>query len=80
MSARSPRVVLVEDEPQVREALERALRREGIVVAGFSDYVDPSSILAAAPDLAVLDVLLPGGDGFELPDTYGPAATFRSSS
>jgi DNA-binding response OmpR family regulator len=59
-------VVLVEDEEPVRDAVERALRREGIAVIGFADYPDPVKVLAAAPDLAVLDVLLPTGDGFEL--------------
>ena len=66
VSSHSPRVVLVEDEEPVRQAVERALRREGFAVTGFSDYPDPGLILAAAPDLAVLDVLLPSGDGFEL--------------
>jgi two-component system OmpR family response regulator len=59
-------VVLVEDEDPVRQAIERALQHEGIAVIGFSDYPAPDVVLAAAPDLAVLDVLLPGGDGFEL--------------
>ncbi len=59
-------MVLVEDEEAVRDAVERALRREGVAVTGFSDYPDPDLVLAAAPDLAVLDVLLPSGDGFEL--------------
>jgi two-component system, OmpR family, response regulator len=59
-------VVLVEDEGPVRQAVERALRRDGFNVTAFADCPDPRVILAAAPDLAVLDVLLPGGDGFEL--------------
>jgi DNA-binding response OmpR family regulator len=59
-------VVLVEDEEPVRHAIERALGRDGIAVTGFSDCPDPGLVLAAAPDLAVLDVLLPSGDGFEL--------------
>jgi DNA-binding response OmpR family regulator len=58
--------VVVEDEAPVRQAVERALRHEGISVTAFSDYPDVSLVLAAAPDLAVLDVLLPSGDGFEL--------------
>jgi two-component system OmpR family response regulator len=62
----SPRVVLVEDEESVRQAVERALRREGIAVTGFADLPAPDVVLATAPDLAVLDVLLPSGDGFEL--------------
>jgi two-component system, OmpR family, response regulator len=66
VSTDSPRVVLVEDEEPVRQAVERALRREGITVTGFSDDPGVNAVLAAAPDLAVLDVLLPSGDGFEL--------------
>ena len=66
MSAPSPRVVLVEDEESVRQAVERALEGEGIVVTTFSDYPDADALLATAPDLAVLDVMLPNGDGFEL--------------
>jgi two-component system, OmpR family, response regulator len=60
------RVVVVEDETAVREALEVALRGEGHAVTAFADYADPGVLLAAAPDLAVLDVMLPGGDGLEL--------------
>jgi DNA-binding response OmpR family regulator len=60
------RVVVVEDEAPVREAVVRALQSEGLTVAGFADYVDPATLLAHAPDLAVLDVMLPGGDGFAL--------------
>jgi two-component system, OmpR family, response regulator len=60
------RVVVVEDERAVREAVEQALRDEGLAVAGFSDFVDAEVLLRAAPDLAVLDVRLPHGDGFEL--------------
>jgi two-component system, OmpR family, response regulator len=59
-------VVVVEDEEPVRQAVERALRREGFTVTGFADRPETGAILGAAPDLAVLDVLLPGGDGFGL--------------
>ena len=66
MTGSQARVVLVEDEPSVRGALERALSGEGFTVSSFSDFTDPAEILATAPDLAVLDVILPSGDGFEL--------------
>lgn len=60
------RVVVVEDEDAVRAAVEQALRSDGLAVSSHSDWVDAAEILAGAPDLAVLDVMLPGGDGFEL--------------
>jgi DNA-binding response OmpR family regulator len=37
----SIRVALVEDEPSVHEAVERAMRREGFSVSSFGDYVEP---------------------------------------
>jgi DNA-binding response OmpR family regulator len=66
MSATAIRVVVVEDEYAVREAVVRALRQEGLAVSSFGDYEQPEAILGAAPDLAVLDVMLPSGDGLEL--------------
>ena len=66
MTAASARVVLVEDESAVRAAVAAALEAEGLSVSTFSDFAEPAEILAAAPDLAVLDVVLPGGSGFEL--------------
>ena len=66
MSVAPARVVVVEDEGAVREAVVRALTVDGYVVAAFADAREPEAILRGAPDLAVLDVLLPGGDGFAL--------------
>jgi two-component system, OmpR family, response regulator len=60
------RVVVVEDENAVRDAVARALHDEGLTVSAFADYPDADVVLAGAPDLAVLDVMLPGGDGLEL--------------
>ena len=64
--AEAIRVVVVEDETAVREAVESALRREGLSVIQFADYEEVETILGAAPDIAVLDVMLPDGDGLEL--------------
>lgn len=66
MSERQLRVVVVEDDEAVRNAVERALHGEGFAVAAFPDASDADTILATAPDLAVLDVMLPHGNGFEL--------------
>jgi DNA-binding response OmpR family regulator len=64
--AGAARVAVVEDEDALRDAVCGALRSDGHAVTAFADGRDPACILAAAPDLAVLDVMLPGGDGFEL--------------
>jgi DNA-binding response OmpR family regulator len=66
MTVAPARIAVVEDESAVRLAVERALRHEGMVTTGFADHAEPEQILAGAPDLAILDVRLPGGDGFDL--------------
>jgi DNA-binding response OmpR family regulator len=66
MKGEAARVVVVEDEPSVREAIERALADDGLTVTAFSDFADPAVILRSAPDLAVIDVVLPHGNGFDL--------------
>ncbi len=66
MSGVVGRVVVVEDEAAVREGVLAGLRQEGFAATGFADAIDPDGILAWAPDLAVLDVRLPGGSGFAL--------------
>jgi two-component system response regulator MtrA len=60
-------VLLVEDDPAARQGLELALRRLGYRVraaetgeAALRDFRD------AAADVVVLDVMLPGLDGFEV--------------
>jgi two-component system alkaline phosphatase synthesis response regulator PhoP len=60
-------ILVVEDDSAVALALEVALRGEGYlpVVAGSGDEGLKIG-LAEAPDLLILDVRLPGIDGFEL--------------
>ena len=57
---------MVEDEAAVRDGVARALSRAGFVVTGFADGHGVDAIAASAPDLVVLDVGLPGLDGFAL--------------
>lgn len=60
-------VLLAEDEPSIVESLSFLLDRAGFVVAVETDG---NSALAAAqdnpPDVLVLDVMLPGLDGYEI--------------
>jgi DNA-binding response OmpR family regulator len=60
------RVVVIEDEQPVRDAVLEALRAERFTATGFADLPGPGAVLALAPDLAILDVLLPAGNGFRL--------------
>jgi DNA-binding response OmpR family regulator len=60
------RVAVVEDEDAVRDAVARALTGEGFAVTAFARAPSVDEILRAAPDLAVLDVMLPNGDGLAL--------------
>jgi DNA-binding response OmpR family regulator len=62
-----PRVLVVDDDPSIREALDRALRLEGF---GVSTRPDGEGALAAVdeavPDVMVLDVMMPGISGVEV--------------
>jgi two-component system OmpR family response regulator len=65
--AKAHRVLVVDDEPNIAELVATALRYEGFDVRTAGDG---ASALAAvrdlAPDIVVLDVMLPDADGFEL--------------
>jgi two-component system, OmpR family, response regulator MprA len=61
------RILVVDDEPAVRTALERALRLEGYEVELAADGAEALQQLALkAPDAVVLDVLMPNVDGLEV--------------
>jgi RNA polymerase sigma factor (sigma-70 family) len=65
----APVVIVVDDDPSVREALESLLRSVGLRVVTFGSVQD---FLAAdrpdGPSCLVLDVRLPGKSGLELQD------------
>ena len=61
------RLLLVDDEENLRSMLEAALRHSGFEVASAAtgrEAID--AVPAARPDLIVLDVMLPDLDGFEV--------------
>lgn len=61
------RVMIVEDEPHIVESLSFLLAREGFDVRAMDDGAAALRALEAEPpDVLVLDVMLPGLDGFEL--------------
>jgi DNA-binding NtrC family response regulator len=57
-------VLVVEDEPRMRDLLERALRGWGFTVATARSGEEAARVCEqSAPDVAVLDLNLPGIDG-----------------
>jgi DNA-binding response OmpR family regulator len=61
------RILVVEDEPSLALALEDDLRREGYDVTVVSDGDIAVRKAVAEPfDLVLLDVMLPGKDGFDV--------------
>jgi DNA-binding response OmpR family regulator len=63
----SRKVLLIEDEPNIIEAIRFLLTREGWEVETHSDGTDAVEVIcAAAPDLVILDVMLPGKSGLDI--------------
>jgi len=61
------RLLVVDDDKGIRETMELALTEEGYIVDTANDAEEArEAIRANTPDLLVLDVMLPGQDGFEL--------------
>ena len=61
------RVLVVDDEPMVREVLGRYLERAGFEVDQAIDGTDALRQLdSVGADLVVLDLMLPRVDGFEV--------------
>ncbi|MFD6348041.1 response regulator [Streptomyces roseolus] len=65
-----PHVLLIEDDASVRDGMELVLRRHGYGVATAATGEEALALLdssdGAKVELAVLDLMLPGMDGFEV--------------
>jgi DNA-binding response OmpR family regulator len=60
-------VLVIEDEPNIIEAIGFLLSRDGWTVHTHSNGVDAlEAVLRRMPDLIILDVMLPGRSGFDI--------------
>ena len=63
----SSRVLIVEDEPDIRELVVHHLKREGYQVSAASSGEEAlRQVQAAPPDLVLLDLMMPAMDGLEV--------------
>ncbi len=61
------RVLLIEDEPNIIEAISFILSRDGWTVHTHADGVTAMDTIARTPpDLIILDVMLPGRSGYDI--------------
>jgi two-component system phosphate regulon response regulator OmpR len=67
MSDRATKILVVDDDPDLRGLLVGYLEREGFSVAGAEDGRAMDAALAeVVPDLILLDLMLPGEDGLSI--------------
>jgi DNA-binding response OmpR family regulator len=61
------RILLVDDEPRIREVVATYLRRDGYIVETASDgETARTGLVSFDPDLVVLDLMLPAVSGIEI--------------
>lgn len=66
MEPETRRILVVEDDAAVRDALERALSFEGYAIETATDgAVGLTALRESSPDLVILDVMMPHVDGIE---------------
>ena len=64
---RPMRILVVDDEPDILETLEYSLSRRGFEVATAIDGLEGlDKAKRTPPDLMILDVMLPGCNGYEV--------------
>jgi two-component system, OmpR family, response regulator len=70
-------VLIIEDEPNIIEAITYLLNHDGWSVAAHSDGADAIEVInRVAPDLLILDIMLPNRSGYDiLQDLRAGAAT-----
>ncbi|MEC0370482.1 response regulator transcription factor [Paenibacillus chibensis] len=60
------KIMIVDDEADIVSLIEQAMTAEGYEVITASDGASALNMLSRSPDLIILDVMMPGINGFEL--------------
>ena len=72
------KILVVDDDPNVQRQLQYSLKQEGYDVVAASDGTEGLRLWGAeAPDLILLDVMLPKMDGYEVAITIRLAGEQR---
>lgn len=66
MNIQGKRILIIDDEPDIREFVSYNLSKKGYVVAVAGDGLSGYELAVKfEPDLIILDILMPGLNGFE---------------
>ena len=60
------KILIVDDEPDIREILRYNLEKEGFSITEAVDGNDALDKVSKDLDLAILDIMMPGKDGYEV--------------
>jgi len=72
------RVLVIEDEPHIAEAISFILSRDGWQVRSHADGTDAIEVIRAEQtDVLILDVMLPGRSGYEILEALRADAATR---
>ena len=58
------RILIVDDDPEIREILRVLLESEGFAAAEAADGAEALSVFSEKTDLVILDVMMPGLSGY----------------
>ncbi|HTL48679.1 MAG TPA: response regulator [Verrucomicrobiae bacterium] len=67
MPKKKPHILMIEDDPDISRAVAFSIRKEGHTVEVINDgQAGLNAVLAKAPDLLILDLMLPNVPGEEI--------------
>jgi len=62
----SKKIMIVDDEPDIREIVKYNMEKEGYQVIEASDGEEAIDLMRNHPDLIILDIMMTGKDGYEV--------------